>query len=178
MTTKQANSIIAEVNALNEELTTVVTNLRARQEESDHIHSLLVERAERAAQRIIFLQTRISYLEEELRENDDELQYLRICLKALEVQMPPNPDMELQQCIRTFKQDYQALKKKRVNKSSLASASVDASFASSAHGVEDDDNDDASMSKIGDDVSDYASPLVTPTRRRLRNENIRRTSGY
>lgn len=110
MTAAQSNKIIGELIKLNEELDTVVTNLTARQEESDvsifsssshfisshsififvsfssfvsvttlisahthvntymltgpsqHIHRLLVERAERAAQRIIFLQNRITYL--------------------------------------------------------------------------------------------------------------------
>ncbi|KAI9155411.1 hypothetical protein HJFPF1_07994 [Paramyrothecium foliicola] len=142
MTIQQANRIIAESAKLNEELGQMVENLKARQEESDanrlrppvkHIHSLLIERAERAAQRILFLQNRISYLEEELQENDDELQHLRICLKAIEVQMPPHPDKDLQRCIAAFKDDYQALKRKRVNRSSLAASitSVDSSVLGS-----------------------------------------------
>jgi DNA repair exonuclease SbcCD ATPase subunit len=121
MTIAQANKIIAESGKLNEELSQMVESLKSRQEESDHIHSLLIERAERAAQRIMFLQNRISYLEEELHENDDELQHLRISLKAIEIQMPPHPDKELQRCISNFKEDYQALKRKRVNRSSMAS---------------------------------------------------------
>ncbi|KND92682.1 hypothetical protein TOPH_02649 [Tolypocladium ophioglossoides CBS 100239] len=139
MTVGQAKKVIAEMGKLNDELSTVVNNLRARQEESDlnptdtsqHIHDLLIERAERAAQRIIFLQNRISYLEQELQENDDELQHLRICLKAVEIQMPPHPDRELQRCIANFKHDYQALKKKRANRASLTSI---ASFGSSTVG--------------------------------------------
>ncbi|KAF5023890.1 hypothetical protein F66182_4049 [Fusarium sp. NRRL 66182] len=123
MTVAQAKKVIQEVTQLNEEMSQLVTNLKARQEESDHIQGLLIERAERAAQRIIFLQNRISHLEKELRENDDELQYLRICLKAVEIQMPAHPDKELQRCISSFKQDYQALKRKRVNRSSIASLS-------------------------------------------------------
>lgn len=59
--------------------------------------------------------------EDELRENDDELQHLRISLKAVEVQMPPHPDKELQRCISTFKDDYQELRKKRAGRASLAS---------------------------------------------------------
>ncbi|KAG8419394.1 hypothetical protein J3458_004264 [Metarhizium acridum] len=121
MTGTQAKKVIAEMSKLNEELSTVVNNLRARQEESEHIQGLLIERAERAAQRIIFLQNRISYLEEELQENDGELQHLRICLKAVEIQMPPHPDKELQRCIATFKDDYQALKRKRAHRASMAS---------------------------------------------------------
>ncbi|KAF5654956.1 cytochrome P450 monooxygenase [Fusarium heterosporum] len=123
MTVAQAKKVIQEVTQLNEEMSQLVANLKARQEESDHIQDLLIERAERAAQRIIFLQNRISHLEQELRENDDELQYLRICLKAVEIQMPSHPDKDLQRCISSFKKDYQALKRKRVNRSSIASLS-------------------------------------------------------
>ncbi|CAM1509479.1 Fc.00g032180.m01.CDS01 [Cosmosporella sp. VM-42] len=123
MSVQQANKVIAEAMKLNDELTAVVTNLKARQEETDHIQALLVERAERAAQRIIFLQNRISHLEGELQENDDELQHLRISLKAVEIQMPPHPDRELQRCIATFKQDYQALKRKRANRNSMGTVS-------------------------------------------------------
>ncbi|KAL3962311.1 hypothetical protein ACCO45_003834 [Purpureocillium lilacinum] len=131
MTVPEAKKVIAEMGKLNDELSTVVSNLRARQEESDHIHSLLIERAERAAQRIIFLQRRIAYLEEELQENDDELQHLRICLKAVEIQLPPHPDAELLRCIATFKHDYQALKKKRANRHSMTSSDDNTSYAAS-----------------------------------------------
>ncbi|ODA83890.1 hypothetical protein RJ55_02406 [Drechmeria coniospora] len=105
--------VIAEMLKLNHELSAVVGNLRARREESDHIHYLLIERAEQAARRIIFLQNRLAYLERELRDNDDELLQLRIRLKAVEVQMPPHPDEELQRCISTLKGDLKALRKKR-----------------------------------------------------------------
>lgn len=81
-----------------------------------HIHDLLIERAERAAQRILFLQTRINHLESELAENDDELQNLRICLKAVEIQMPPHPDPSIQKCIASFKEDYQRLRRKRASR--------------------------------------------------------------
>ncbi|KAJ2970189.1 hypothetical protein NQ176_g8305 [Zarea fungicola] len=82
----------------------------------EHINNLLVERAERAAERIVFLQKRVAHLEKELDENDDELQHLRICLKAVEIQMPPNPDHELQRCINVFKNDFRALKHKRATR--------------------------------------------------------------
>lgn len=116
MTIQQAKKIIDESNKLNEDLDNVIQNLRARQEEADHINALLIERAERAAQRIIFLQKRIAYLEGELQENDDEVQHLRICLKAVEIQLPPHPDQELRRCINVFKDDYRALKTKRANR--------------------------------------------------------------
>ncbi|KAG5913251.1 hypothetical protein E4U42_001341 [Claviceps africana] len=121
MSASQAKKVIAEMGKLNDELSAVVSNLKARQEESEHIQGLLIERAERAAQRIIFLQNRIAYLEQELQENDEELQHLRICLKAVEIQVPPHPDKELQRCIAAFKDDYQALKRKRAHRASIAS---------------------------------------------------------
>ncbi|RFU71926.1 hypothetical protein TARUN_10335 [Trichoderma arundinaceum] len=133
MTAAQANKVIAEVLKLNEELQTIVTNLKARQEESDHIHRLLVERAERAAQRIIFLQNRITYLEEELQENDAELTHLRVCLKAVEIQLPPHPDRELQRCFAVFKEGYKAIKKKRALRSNMVSyLGYDSSIAASS----------------------------------------------
>lgn len=121
MTIQQAKKVIAESAKLNEDLDNVINNLRARQEEADHINALLIERAERAAQRIVFLQNRIAYLEEELQDNDDEVQHLRICLKAVEIQLPPHPDQELRRCINVFKEDYRALKKKKAGRSSLGS---------------------------------------------------------
>ncbi|KAM0666783.1 hypothetical protein ACQRIT_005460 [Beauveria bassiana] len=119
----QAKQLIAEANKLNEELSQVAENLKARQEEMEHINNLLIERAERAAERIVFLQNRVSYLEQELDDNDDELQHLRICLKAVEVQLPPNPDLELQRCINVFKEDFRELKRNRANRyTSVASS--------------------------------------------------------
>ncbi|KAK2026911.1 hypothetical protein LX32DRAFT_463196 [Colletotrichum zoysiae] len=105
--------IASEAAKLNSELETLVTNLKARQEESEHIHQLLVTRAERAAQRIIFLQGRVRDLEEELQENDSELTYLRLGLKAIEVQCPNNTDPDLAQSIQNWKADWSDLKRKR-----------------------------------------------------------------
>ncbi|KAK1596132.1 uncharacterized protein LY79DRAFT_588268 [Colletotrichum navitas] len=105
--------IASEAAKLNSELETLVTNLKARQEESEHIHQLLVTRAERAAQRIIFLQGRVRDLEDELQENDSELTYLRLGLKAIEVQCPNNADPDLAQSIQNWKADWSDLKRKR-----------------------------------------------------------------
>ncbi|KAL2882477.1 hypothetical protein SGCOL_002217 [Colletotrichum sp. CLE4] len=105
--------IASEAAKLNIELESLVTNLKARQEESEHIHQLLVTRAERAAQRIIFLQGRVQSLEEELQENDSELSYLRLGLKAIEVQCPTDIDDDLAQSIQNWKTDWTALKRKR-----------------------------------------------------------------
>lgn len=35
--------------------------------------------------------------------------------------MPPHPDPDIQRCIATFKEDYQALKKKRASRNSYVS---------------------------------------------------------
>ncbi|KAK1243269.1 hypothetical protein MKX07_003897 [Trichoderma sp. CBMAI-0711] len=160
MTAAQSNRVIAELVKLNEELETTVTNLKARQEESDvsfnsliafvlvawkadspqHIHKLLVDRAERAAQRIIWLQNRITYLEEELTENDTELTHLRVCLKAVEMQLPPHPDRELQRCFAVFKDGYRAIKKKRAARSNMVShLGYDTSIAASSPARINDD---------------------------------------
>ena len=57
--------------------------------------------------------------ENELRENDDELQHLRICIKAVELQMPPHPDDELLRCIAAYKEEYNVLKSKRSYRAAL-----------------------------------------------------------
>ena len=77
MSDEEAKNIVAEVARLEEELSTLISNLRARQEESEvstliidrsfrlnlqHIQGLLIERAEGAAQRIIVLQDHTSQL--------------------------------------------------------------------------------------------------------------------
>ncbi|CAI4217306.1 unnamed protein product [Parascedosporium putredinis] len=91
---------------------------RARQEESEHIHGLLIERAERAAQRIAFLEEHIHNLESEFRTYDAELSNLRIALKAIEVQCPPpsNMDEDLRRSIQNWKTDWKNVKEKRVSR--------------------------------------------------------------
>ncbi|KAG7135507.1 hypothetical protein HYQ45_006776 [Verticillium longisporum] len=110
--------IASEAEKLTAELDTLVTNLKARQEESEHIHDLLVTRAERAAQRIIFLQSRVQDLEAELHDSDTDLSHLRLGLKAIEVQCPrdflaTHAAVELAQSIANWKADYAALKQRR-----------------------------------------------------------------
>ncbi|EGY15774.1 uncharacterized protein VDAG_06938 [Verticillium dahliae VdLs.17] len=83
-----------------------------------HIHDLLVTRAERAAQRIIFLQSRVQDLEAELHDSDTDLSHLRLGLKAIEVQCPrdflaTHAAVELAQSIANWKADYAALKQRR-----------------------------------------------------------------
>lgn len=163
MSEKQAEKVIIEAAKLNNELSTVVENLKARLEESDVslqpsllsrktqltilqlvAHSLPPHRTRRKGSSENHLPAEPHFLlvrppsltqprprhansnrnrEEELQENDDELQHLRICLKAVEIQLPPHPDNEIQRCITTFKADYRALKQKRLSRSSIASYS-------------------------------------------------------
>ncbi|KAM0325334.1 hypothetical protein ACHAQA_007319 [Verticillium albo-atrum] len=118
--------IASEAEKLTAELDTLVTNLKARQEESEHIHDLLVTRAERAAQRIIFLQSRLHDLEAELHESDADLSHLRLGLKAIEVQCPRDflatpAAAELAQSIANWKADYAALKHRRASRRATAS---------------------------------------------------------
>ncbi|KAH8888293.1 hypothetical protein GQ53DRAFT_749223 [Thozetella sp. PMI_491] len=59
----QANArVVAEAEKLNMELTKVFENMKARSIESDHLHRLLIERAEGAAMRIIELEKKVSEL--------------------------------------------------------------------------------------------------------------------
>lgn len=78
-------------------------------------------RAERAAQRILFLQSRVQDLESELQESDADLSHLRLGLKAIEVQCPRDAvlaDAELARSIANWKQDYAELKKRRASRRS------------------------------------------------------------
>jgi hypothetical protein len=71
--------------------------------------------------------------EEELQANDDELTHLRVCLKAVEIQLPPHPDKELQRCFAVFKEGYRAIKKKRAMRSNMVSyLGYDSSIAASS----------------------------------------------
>ncbi|KAI1506518.1 hypothetical protein F5X99DRAFT_364501 [Biscogniauxia marginata] len=62
MSPVEAERVAAEARLLHKGFEEVIANLRARQEETDHIHDLLITRAERAAQRIIFLEKRVKEL--------------------------------------------------------------------------------------------------------------------
>ncbi|KAK0705367.1 hypothetical protein B0H67DRAFT_382239 [Lasiosphaeris hirsuta] len=52
-------SVVAEAQKLNDTLLEVVKNMKARREESIHIHALLIERAEAAAARILELEKEV-----------------------------------------------------------------------------------------------------------------------
>ncbi|KAI9761352.1 MAG: hypothetical protein M1835_008192 [Candelina submexicana] len=67
----------------------VAAELRCRCEEMKHIHDLSTIRAEKAAQRIVALETDVTTLESGLEANASALTYLKLQLKVLEVQASP-----------------------------------------------------------------------------------------
>ncbi|ROT43255.1 hypothetical protein SODALDRAFT_355460 [Sodiomyces alkalinus F11] len=173
--------IASEAEKLNGELEKLITNLKARQEESEHIHELLVTRAERAAQRILFLQSRVQDLESELQESDADLSHLRLGLKAIEVQLPRDAvlaDAELARSIANWKQDYAELQKRRASRRSArllslespGSVSVSAYVSESA--LSPYDRDDTTTTTAGSrpethGLAPTASEFMTTPRRSL-----------
>ncbi|KAI1825362.1 hypothetical protein F4861DRAFT_501780 [Xylaria intraflava] len=117
MTVAQAERVLAEAHNLHKDLETVISNLQDRQEETEHIHELMITRLERAAQRIIYLEERVRYLESKRKESGTEILNLRIQLKAIEVQclsyVPREVDQELHESIDAWKSEWSALKQKR-----------------------------------------------------------------
>ncbi|KAK8087031.1 hypothetical protein PG994_002005 [Apiospora phragmitis] len=113
---------------LHEALLGVVANLKARQEEQDHIHALLITRAERAAQRIIYLEERVQELEEEQSEGEMDILNLQIQLSAIEVQcmgyIPKDADPELMESINLWKAEWNAVKRKRALRKGDAAAAA------------------------------------------------------
>ncbi|KAI8960525.1 hypothetical protein F5Y11DRAFT_266225 [Daldinia sp. FL1419] len=130
MSSAQASRIAVEAQNLCKELEEVVSGLRARQEETDHIHELLITRAERAAQRIIYLEKRVKELECERNEGEMEMLSLQIQLKAIEVQclgyVPKDADEELRESISAWKSEWSALKRKRARRKASASEDLGA----------------------------------------------------
>ncbi|KAI0440974.1 hypothetical protein F4803DRAFT_443653 [Xylaria telfairii] len=117
MTAAQAKQVVTEAHDLHKSLEVVISNLRDRQEETEHIHALLITRLERAAQRIIELEEQLHDLEVQRKESDTELLNLRIQLKAIEVQclgyVPKDADRELSESIDAWKMEWSALKQRR-----------------------------------------------------------------
>ncbi|KFY70306.1 hypothetical protein V499_09280 [Pseudogymnoascus sp. VKM F-103] len=99
-----------EAEALLVQLTKTVSELKERREESEHIHDLLVVRAEKAAQRVIELEDHVSELDADYESTESELNFLRVQLRALEVQgldyVQFNDDEELTQSIINWKQQW------------------------------------------------------------------------
>ncbi|KAK3344141.1 hypothetical protein B0T25DRAFT_573099 [Lasiosphaeria hispida] len=105
-------SVVAEVERLNDTLLEVVKMMKARREESNHIHALLIERAEAAATRILELEKEVADLEEEVGGNESDLRTLRIELRAIEALVPVEADQELVRSIENWKSDLALLREK------------------------------------------------------------------
>ncbi|KAL2257363.1 hypothetical protein VTK26DRAFT_281 [Humicola hyalothermophila] len=106
-----AERVAAEAEKLNVELAKVVRQLQERKEESDHLHALLVERAEAAASLILDLEKEVSDLEDDILSNESELRHLRLTIRAVETLchelIPPEAtDPELFQSIENWKADW------------------------------------------------------------------------
>lgn len=111
-----ADSIVLEAENLCAEMSTVIESLQKRREESDHLHAVSVEREESANERLRQQEARIHELEEAVEEDESELRYLKIQLRAIETQcagyVPPGADPDLEQSIRFWKRDWEELRDK------------------------------------------------------------------
>ncbi|RYP68020.1 hypothetical protein DL771_006943 [Monosporascus sp. 5C6A] len=102
-----------------------------------HIHDLLIMRAERAAQRIIYLERRVQELEDERNENEMEILNLQFQLKAIEVQclsyVPKDADQDLRESISAWKTEWSALKRKRARKKDYSADKASSSASPQNH---------------------------------------------
>lgn len=108
--------VVAEANRMNAQLVQLAERLKSRQEESSHIQTMLVERAEAAAAHIMELEGRIVELEDEVSGNESDLRHLRIELRAVETLVhdfvPPEADPDLVQSIQNWKTDWAKLRER------------------------------------------------------------------
>ncbi|KAH7040102.1 uncharacterized protein B0I36DRAFT_357449 [Microdochium trichocladiopsis] len=105
--------IAQEAREISAQMEAVARSLQERQEETEHIHAMLLTRLEQAADKIVRLETRVVELEGERDEAEMDILNLQIHMKAIEVQMPKNIDAELRESISTWKAEWSALKRKR-----------------------------------------------------------------
>ncbi|KAK3899477.1 hypothetical protein C8A05DRAFT_36896 [Staphylotrichum tortipilum] len=105
-----AERIAREAEKVNLELAEVVKKLQSRKEESDHLHALLVDRAESAAARILDLEKEVVDLEDDILANESELRHLRLKLRAVETLchelVAADADPDLVQSIENWKADW------------------------------------------------------------------------
>lgn len=146
ISSEMADRIVQEAEKLCAEMQQVVTSLQARREESDarplhppqyhppspfrnpltlysppqHLHAILVTREASATKHIAALESRLEDLEDEVAENESELRFLRLQLRAIEVEchqyMPRDADPELAQSIRNWKSDWARLREKMASR--------------------------------------------------------------
>ncbi|KAL1884325.1 hypothetical protein VTK73DRAFT_19 [Phialemonium thermophilum] len=120
------HKVALKAEKLSVDLAAVFTSLKARQEESEHISEMLLDRAESAAKRIEELEEEVADLEDQADCNESELNHLRLRLKALEVMcyeyVPADADPELQQSIENWKIDWVSLRNRMSAKKRKRSA--------------------------------------------------------
>jgi chromosome segregation ATPase len=91
-------------------LEAAVSELAERKKESDHIHDLLKSRSDRSDQRILHLEHNVNVLQYDFTTISSKLSFLRVQLKALEVEgqryIPFNADAELSTSIRNWKLEW------------------------------------------------------------------------
>ncbi|KAI7788656.1 hypothetical protein LA080_008546 [Diaporthe eres] len=136
ISSEMADSIVLEAENLCAEMSTVIESLQKRREESDHLHAISVEREEAANERLRQQEARIHELEEAVAEDESELRYLKIQLRAIEAQcagyVPKGAEPELEQSIRFWKRDWAELRDKWAARrgSSFASGDESGTFSS------------------------------------------------
>ncbi|KAK3490622.1 uncharacterized protein B0T23DRAFT_165847 [Neurospora hispaniola] len=131
----ETERIAAESEKLAAQLEAVLKSLETRREESNHVHALLVERAEAAASRILELEKEVLDLlqmqnrEDEVSYQESELKHLRLELRAIETLvnefLPPveAADPELVRSIENWKADWKRLRDQMLSKSRRTSKS-------------------------------------------------------
>ncbi|KAL2073332.1 hypothetical protein VTL71DRAFT_10656 [Oculimacula yallundae] len=111
---KRAAEVAEAAEELAAKLASTFTQLAIRKEESDRIHDLLVMRAEKAAERILVLEQRITEMDDDYLSSQSELKFLRIKLQATQVQCTNcihrhDDDPELTDSINNWKIDWEAI---------------------------------------------------------------------
>ncbi|PSR90506.1 hypothetical protein BD289DRAFT_430659 [Coniella lustricola] len=111
-----AETVVLEAEKLCTEMATVIESLRARREESDHIHTILIEREKLAHQRLQQAATLAATQQHQkqvaqiVAHHETELRHLRVQLRAIEVNcmgyVPADAHADLDRSIRSWKDNW------------------------------------------------------------------------
>ncbi|KAI9760243.1 MAG: hypothetical protein M4579_001756 [Chaenotheca gracillima] len=114
--TNHSNRNDPQVNDITTRFSKVIENLRYRYEELKHVHDITVVKFEKAAQKIIQLDSEVKRVEAELEADESEMTYLKLQLKALEIQalryIPATDDEGLREGIERWKLDWADVSKR------------------------------------------------------------------
>ncbi|MCJ1250638.1 hypothetical protein MMC30_007866 [Trapelia coarctata] len=101
---------VQQMGPMLEKITYLVDELRKRQEEFKHLHSILVAKAEKGAEEIVRLEQHIEKSEQDITDDESELTYLKLQLRMLEIEAAPHLSMRendsLAEGIRRWKLDW------------------------------------------------------------------------